>query len=765
MSKGTELESGFVLDPDNPLITEQLILEDHLLNGTGLGKWTRDGNAWERASLLMAISQRIAQQRGTIHPDHLEMMFRGAIQALRNGPAFAPGEIGRCFERLAMHGEFLEVINHYGANVVLQLHKSKVLNQDDRDRLLTLAYLCWDQGRTYLGEKLATAIGTSLARYWWSAAFSETAARLNLLKVAGKYSNRVMNPARQKELSEAADACGAQVLDLVLHVVLNELAVTTESLDPNEGKLLTLVLRELVRMQGDGAVTLLRKFAEAGVRPVESGMTSQRLTLSALELLGDLDGETAIHALIALKNKIRTQKFQKVASASLERIATRRGVTAEDLLAFVPDFGVSPLGTKEYVRGSVRAELSVESGGKVELEWYDGEQRSSSPPSRLPDSTRKWIKEVKAEEAEIRRAVSAQRRILDDLLLPKKVFPYPSWRTRFWDHPLVRKLSEGCIWAVDGHLGMPRGDHWIAADGTPFEVRDTSEIELWHPVRMGLAAIDVWRDFIMQHELRQPIRQAFREIYLLTDAERETRTYSLRYARHCVRAAQVSALARERGWKLSRSRDPYNPVAVRELPEFDLRAELPLTSVGMFSTWSSAVFETSETRFVTMRGEALALEDVPPVVFSEIFRDVDLFVSVANVGNETTQDALRRMAATHDEWGFGELTVRSETRREALQRLLPKLVIRDRLRIEGRFLHVQGNQRQYRIHLGSGNILMSPRDQYLCIVPSQKERATTVRLPFDDDAMLSLILSKATLLVNDDKITDRVIRQQIDRPI
>jgi len=40
-----------------------------------------------------------------------------------------------------------------------------------------------------------------------------------------------------------------------------------------------------------------------------------------------------------------------------------------------------------------------------------------------------------------------------------------------------------------------------------------------------------------------------------------------------------------------------------------------------------------------------------------------------------------------------------------------------------------------------------------------------VRLPFDDDAMLSLILSKATLLVNDDKITDRVIRQQIDRPI
>ena len=35
------------------------------------------------------------------------------------------------------------------------------------------------------------------------------------------------------------------------------------------------------------------------------------------------------------------------------------------------------------------------------------------------------------------------------------------------------------------------------------------------------------------------------------------------------------------------------------------------------------------------------------------------------------------------------------------------------------FLIVRGELRTYRIHLGSGNILMDPNSQYLCIVPGR----------------------------------------------
>jgi hypothetical protein len=37
----------------------------------------------------------------------------------------------------------------------------------------------------------------------------------------------------------------------------------------------------------------------------------------------------------------------------------------------------------------------------------------------------------------------------------------------------------------------------------------------------------------------------------------------------------------------------------------------------------------------------------------------------------------------------------------------------------GRFLRVHGRLRTYRIHLGSGNILMEPDDAYLCVVPAR----------------------------------------------
>jgi hypothetical protein len=67
----------------------------------------------------------------------------------------------------------------------------------------------------------------------------------------------------------------------------------------------------------------------------------------------------------------------------------------------------------------------------------------------------------------------------------------------------------------------------------------------------------------------------------------------------------------------------------------------------------------------------------------------------------------------------------------------------------------------YRIHLGSGNIQMEPNNQYLCIVQDRQSAGARVRLPFEGDATLSIILSKAFMLAEDDKIKDASIRRQI----
>jgi len=61
---------------------------------------------------------------------------------------------------------------------------------------------------------------------------------------------------------------------------------------------------------------------------------------------------------------------------------------------------------------------------------------------------------------------------------------------------------------------------------------------------------------------------------------------------------------------------------------------------------------------------------------------------------------------------------------------LQKLTIRDRCRITDRYLVVRGESNEYRIHLGSGNVLMEPGSRYLCIVRSAGDTAATVPLPF-----------------------------------
>jgi hypothetical protein len=56
---------------------------------------------------------------------------------------------------------------------------------------------------------------------------------------------------------------------------------------------------------------------------------------------------------------------------------------------------------------------------------------------------------------------------------------------------------------------------------------------------------------------------------------------------------------------------------------------------------------------------------------------------------------------------------------------------------------------------------MEPNSQYLCIVQDRTVARRSVRLPFEGDDTLSVIISKAYMLVDDDKIIDPAIRSQI----
>ena len=98
---------------------------------------------------------------------------------------------------------------------------------------------------------------------------------------------------------------------------------------------------------------------------------------------------------------------------------------------------------------------------------------------------------------------------------------------------------------------------------------------------------------------------------------------------------------------------------------------------------------------------------------------------------------------------------------------MPRLKIASVASVKDRYLVVNGKLKTYKIHLGSTNILMEPNDQYLCIVPDRsiKTNQQQVFLPFEGDNGLSVIISKAFLLADDDKITDPTILSQLNRSV
>ena len=547
------------------------------------------------------------------------------------------------------------------------------------------------------------------------------------------------------------------------------------------------------------AISAYKKIPGSGPRAVMVGN-------ACVWALGNLPGDEGVAQLSILKTRIKGNNAQKTIANALNHAAQRSGLTAEEIEEMsVPAYGLEDVGLRRDKFDDISLEVTVD-GSEVEQVWTrkDGKRLSSTPKvvkENYPEELQKISQTVK----DIRRMLPAQRDRLDNLFLSQKEWSYSAWMARYRDHPLVGTIARRLMWKFtkddkaasaiwfDGHMA--------GRDGKPVDWLDEStSVELWHPIHAEPDVVMEWRQWLMDHEVRQPFKQAYREIYLLTDAEQNTGVYSNRYAAHILRQHQFNSLCAAKGWKnsLRLMVDDTYPPAMKILPQWGLRAEYWVEGIGdqygtdTNETGTYLYLTTDQVRFYRLdavenrahaggggysaqrwlgigNAEPLPLEEIPPLVFSEIMRDVDMFVGVASVGNDPTWLDGGGEARYQDYWhsySFGELTESSKTRKQVLESLVPRLKIADRCSLIGKFLVVRGELRTYKIHLGSGNILMEPNDQYLCIVPSRGSREKgrdRLFIPFEGDQTLAIILSKAFLLAEDTKITDSSILRQIKR--
>ncbi len=536
----------------------------------------------------------------------------------------------------------------------------------------------------------------------------------------------------------------------------------------------------------DKLVQTLTKLADRCFKKMPGkGYTAGGLGNAALWVLAESARPEAIAFLSTLKLKNIQANSKSLIEQYLLSIAQKMGLSLLELEEmYIPDFGLDETGKYVQYFDDFRAEVQLVSIGKTTVEWYkpDGKPQKSMPAAVKvfhPDAAKKLLADAK----NLASSSTAQRDRLDRMLRIERKFPFEHFQKTMLQHGLMGWLAKRLIWKISspGQVTVNAfftGESWRDSQGQKVDwVGKESTVQLWHPAASPMEETLRWRTFLEDIQLVQPMKQAFREIYLLTDAELRTRTYSNRFAAHLLKQSQFAMLARMRGWRyslLGAYDDGRNSsLAVLDLPEISLRAEYWVNEVNADDAWNESgiwhYIATDQVRFYTYSSpEPMNLVDVPPIVLSEILRDADLFVGVASIGNDPSWSDSGGVPAFRDYWqtySFGDLSEMAKSRRDILSRLLPRLKIAKVAEIKDRFLIVQGKLRTYKIHLGSGNILMEPNDQYLCIVPDRKVDTTkgssNLFLPFEGDTGLSLILSKAFMLAADDTITDTTITRQI----
>lgn len=526
--------------------------------------------------------------------------------------------------------------------------------------------------------------------------------------------------------------------------------------------------RDCMRALTALALEMFKKVPGVGPRAAKVGN-------ACVNALAMMPGVEAVGQIALLKLKLKSGAAQRTVAKTMAAVAARQGLTAEELEELaVPDYGMTEVGRRIEAFGDFRAELVIE-GSKAGLIWRQKDGKPcKSPSAAVKREFAAGVKELVATRKDAESMLRTHAARIDAYFLQRKTWPLTNWRSRYLDHPLVGTLARRLIWnfTTNGRTTAGAwchdGIHDRHGQPVPLDAERTI-VALWHPLDQSPDDVLGWRAWLEQARITQPFKQAHREVYLLTDAERETGTYTNRFAGHLLRQHQMNALAEMRGWKpvwIGNFDSPGEPELW--LPGWNLRVQFELgVDLGVDYTSDAGIYLYVTTCKALMQrdGRPFPLAEVPPLVFSEVMRDLDLFVSVCSVANDPAWADNRRREEERVAWrdmAFGDLSAIARTRLELLQTLVPRLKIWPRCSFAGKYLIVRGDLRTYKIHLGSGNILMEPNDQYLCIVPEfVKDGDRGLFLPFEGDHTLSLIISKAFLLAEDSKITDPSITTQI----
>jgi Domain of unknown function (DUF4132) len=219
-------------------------------------------------------------------------------------------------------------------------------------------------------------------------------------------------------------------------------------------------------------------------------------------------------------------------------------------------------------------------------------------------------------------------------------FSLADWRTRLCLSPGAGMFTQGLIWLARAAAdtcavsfmaqATESGIAFTDAAGATVQVSEDARIRLWHPLHACSAEREAWQARLRRLQLRQPLRQAFREYYeplpeeLGRPADADAlwaSNRSQRFGDYRLALEPLLGLARGEGWKIEREAGLVRKFGELEAV-FELGDEVYPGMHGDIDAVALSFWHSSGSR-----RSRVPIRDAPPVSFSEACRAADLLVS------------------------------------------------------------------------------------------------------------------------------------------
>lgn len=370
-----------------------------------------------------------------------------------------------------------------------------------------------------------------------------------------------------------------------------------------------------------------------------------------LDCLKAIGTEGALMQIHAIAQRTQFKALKTKAMECMETLAQERGLTQEQLEdRIVPDCGLNAQGSKVYDYGGRQFRVVLSADLKPLIRDPQNKLKANLPrPTKQDDRVlaETALEDWKILKKTLGQVVSLQAKRLERSMIEQRRWKRSEFETYLLGHPVLLNLAQRLIWGgyscgaigddslgntdKTGVLGDLVTSFRITEDGTyadwtdeEIQVSPNLSLGIVHPAELTTTQLQGWGQLLSDYEVVPPFSQLSRTVFTLLPEE-QGKMLIERFAGTAVPAMIAAAIFKNTGW----SQLAY--AHCKPFPQADI------TAIVSFQGWGD-VMPLGDLYFVaglnphrgTTAAAALPLEDISPVILSEVLRNVGAIASKAS---------------------------------------------------------------------------------------------------------------------------------------